>query len=198
LRILRDIVKKLLNFRINTFCEKPFTGDIHQAEILFDIAEETKTKIYVDNIFLKRTELISLNMRKLNYKNIKFIWNKYDINNKENLIDSLLYHDLYILEFLFSDEKWTVRNIKVSEDQLFLSMNSTNKFVEFIYNRKSIKKEKLIYFDSECLDMTIPQNDPLDEIISEILNKKNIDYESNKLATIKTLNLIKRIKQHDN
>ena len=198
MRILRDIVKKLLNFRINTFCEKPFTGDIHQAEILFDIAEETKTKIYVDNIFLKRTELISLNMRKLNYKNIKFIWNKYDINNKENLIDSLLYHDLYILEFLFSDEKWTVRNIKVSEDQLFLSMNSTNKFVEFIYNRKSIKKEKLIYFDSECLDMTIPQNDPLDEIISEILNKKNIDYESNKLATIKTLNLIKRIKQHDN
>lgn len=194
-----NLVKKLINYKINIFCEKPFTGNLEQAKELYQLSEKSGSKIYIDNIFLKRSEINYINNQDLsNVENVKYIWNKKEDTYKEDLLDSLLYHDLYLLLTFFKNEFWKVRSFEMSNSKLSLNLHSNSKNAEFIYNREFEKKEKKIFLDLKCIDLSSPINDPLLEIISEIFEKKIIDYQSNKTITLKTLNLLKKVKEYDN
>ena len=88
------IVKDCIGKGVNIFVEKPFCSSSLEAQELLLLANEKKTILYVDNIFLSRSELV--NVKNLQYKTIKFHWHKNGPFN-DNLINDLLYHDLYIL-----------------------------------------------------------------------------------------------------
>ena len=182
-----EIVKKCINHRINIFCEKPFTGDIIKAQELYDMSEKNGVKLFVDNIFLYRNEFISI-QNKL-FTNIKFIWNKYEEEFKENLFNTLLYHDLYLLLYL-SNNDWDVNFCNISDEKLFVSLISNNLKSEFIYDRTYLgNKEKKILIDDKCVDFSKPLNDPLFNIIND-LKTNNINFTENKKITLKTINLL--------
>jgi hypothetical protein len=185
-----DIVKKCLNHHKNVFCEKPFTGDFDKAKELYEISEKNNVKIFVDNIFLYRNEYHNILNKK--FTNIKFVWNKYEDIFNENLFNRLLYHDLYLLLGL-SNNGWNVKSCNIFDDKLSLSLINNDLTSEFNYNRSCEgKKEKILILDNHIIDFSEPLNDPLSEIINNLI-KNNIDFVNNKKITLNTIKLLNKI-----
>lgn len=185
-----DIVKKCINHRKNVFCEKPFTGDFNKAKELYEISKKNNVNIFVDNVFLYRYEFI--NIQNTTFTNIKFIWNKYENIFKENLLNRLLYHDLYLLLNL-SNNDWGVKSCNIFEDKLSLSLVNNDLSSEFNYDRScKDKKEKMLIIDNNIIDFSNPLNDPLSEIINNLKNN-NIDFNDNKKITLNTIKLLNKI-----
>jgi hypothetical protein len=185
-----EIVKKCIENHKNVFCEKPFTGNFFKAKELYKISEKNNTKLFVDNIFLYRNELI--NIESNNFKKIKFLWNKFENLYKEDLFTTLLYHDLYLL-LNIAKNTWDVDYLEIFEDKLNLKLKNKNLKAEFIYDRNYIgKKEKKIFIDDKLIDFSNPSNDPLSEIIDNLI-KNNINFNENKKITLKTIKLLNKI-----
>jgi len=185
-----DIVKKCISHHKNVFCEKPFTGDFIKANELYDMSEKNGVKLFVDNIFLYRGEYVNNSKKPL--KNIKFIWNKYEDKFKENLFNTLLYHDLYLLLGL-SNNDWSVKDCNVLDDRLTLTLFDEDLKSEFNYDRTYLNgKEKKIIIDDVLIDFSNPLNDPLSEIINDLKNN-NIEFNDNKKITLKTIKLLNKI-----
>jgi hypothetical protein len=185
-----EVVKKCIDKNKNVFCEKPFTGNIDKSIELYKISVDNNTKIYVNNIFLYRKEFLQINR---DFKEIKFIWNKFDENYNENLYDSLFYHDLYMLIEL-TDDNWVIKKKNIDDKKLHIEMFNGDRVANFQYDRTINKKEKIIITDNEnIIDFNNPTNDPLSDIIINIINN-NINYDYNKDITLKTLSFIKKIK----
>jgi hypothetical protein len=184
------IVKKCLESGKNVFCEKPFTGDFYKSKELYDISEKNNVNIFVDNIFLYRDEFNE--MKNMSFTNIKFIWNKYENIFKEDLFNTLLYHDLYLLLYL-SNNNWDVKSCNIFDDRLSLLLINNDLTSEFNYNRlNKDKKEKKLIIDNHIIDFSKPANDPLLEIINN-LKKNNIDFKKNKETTLNTIKLLNKI-----
>jgi hypothetical protein len=185
-----EIVKKCLEHNKNVFCEKPFTGNFDNATELFELSNKKNLNIFVDNIFLYRKEFDM--SRNIKFTNIKFIWNKYENIFKENLFNTLLYHDLYLLLEL-TNNRWEVEFCDVFDDKLSLLLVNENLKTEFNYDRNHLDyKEKKILLDNQLIDFTLPLNDPLSEIINN-LKKNNIDFIKNKKITLNTIKLLNKI-----
>jgi hypothetical protein len=188
-----DIVKKCLEYNKNVFCEKPFTGDFDNATELFELSNKNNLNIFVDNIFLYRKEYIDILNK--SFTNIKFIWNKYEDTFKENLFNTLLYHDLYLLLEL-SNNDWEVNYCNISEDKLSLSLFSGDLKSKFNYDRTYLNgKEKIIIIDDVLINFSNPLNDPLSEIINDLKNN-NIEFNDNKKITLNTIKLLNKIQKN--
>ena len=189
-----DIAKKCIIRGKNIFCEKPFTGDINRARTLYMMSEKNNTKIFVDNIFLYRKEITNIENREI--KEIKFIWNKFEEVFKENLLNTLLYHDLYFLLELTKSKcqyEWNIKSIEISDEKLLLKLSNSLISSEFEYNRgPSYIKEKKILINNDIIDMSTPLNDPLSEILEDLMSNK-IDFLYNKILTLDTISLLNKI-----
>jgi hypothetical protein len=185
-----EIVKKCINYKKNIFCEKPFTGNLQNSIELYDLASLNNVNIFVDNLFLYRNEF--LNIKTKPFKNIQFIWNKKDPLCKENLLDNLMYHDVYLL-IEMTNNNWNVLDCDINNSFLNIKMINNNISANFSYNRNFDKKEKLIIIDDSIIDLSHPTNDPLLEIITKIIDK-DIDYVYNKNITLETLKILQNIK----
>lgn len=194
-----DLVKKIINKKINVFCEKPFTGDFFKSKQLFKLAKENNIKLYVDNIFLDRKEYLKIDKSLINKSNsIYFKWTKKDLNIKEDLINSLLYHDIYILFSLSMNFEWRIEYFFMNDYILDLELAFLDKKVKFYYNRNCEDREKTLTIDNNFFDFSKPENDPLEDIIINISNNYYIDYLYNEEITLKTLEFIKNIRECDN
>jgi len=189
-----DVVKKCLEYKKNVFCEKPFTGNVKTALELYKMADENGVKIYVDNLFLLRDEIKTINVPLK--KDITFSWKKYDVNYKENLYDSLLYHDIYVL-FNLSNNKWVVSNRLVTDVVLDMELSNDGMKCKIEYDRNFNGQEKKIIVDGTTINLNTPTNDPLEETIHNIITN-SVDYESNKKVTVDTLYFITKLKENDN
>ena len=192
-----DIVIKCINNNIKRiFCEKPFTGNTNKARELLQLASENNINIYIDNVFLYRTEIKNISQN-CNMKTITFVWNKYeekvDGKYKDNIINTLLYHDLYMLISITNSCLWSIKNIDISNDKLYLVLHNNNCIVKFKYNRQYDKKIKQIYINDELIDMSNPTNDPLSEIISQLCSDDYIDYNNNNRITLDAILLMNNI-----
>lgn len=185
-----EIVKKCIQKQKNVFCEKPFTGDYNKAKELYDLSKKNNVNLFIDNIFLYRNEFI--NIQNIKFRNIKFIWKKFENLFKENLLNTLLYHDLYLLLKL-SNYDWEINFCNITEDKLSLSLFNKNLSSEFQYDRNYLgEKEKKIFIDNDIIDFSIPNNDPLSEIIDK-LKKNDINFNENKKITLNTIKLLNKI-----
>lgn len=185
-----EITKKCINYKKNIFCEKPFTGNLKKAIELYNLALKNNVNIFVDNIFLYRNEI--LNIKNKSFEKIQFIWNKKDPLCKENLLDNLMYHDIYLLVEM-TNSNWSLLDIDINDSLLNIKMVNNSMIADFNYNRNFDKKEKLIIIDSLITDLSNPTNDPLFEIITKIINN-DIDYTYNKKTTLETLKILQNIK----
>jgi len=182
-----DIVMFCLRNNKNVFCEKPFTGSYNKAKELFEIAKDKGLNICVDHVFLYRDEYKQISDGNI----IKFLWHKPEVIN-QNIVDSLLYHDLYMLINFTNCTEWNVKSKSISNEKLYLNLVSNNKNVEIEYDRNCTYKRKQVIVDGNVIDFSLPANDALYSIIEEMLNEK-IDYISNNDTCLKTLYLKERI-----
>lgn len=185
-----ELVEKCINKNINVFCEKPFTGDFNKAKKLYDLAKEKKVKIYVDNIFLERKEYDQIQPKK--HKKINFTWFKKEDILKENIFNTLLYHDLYIL-LSIHDVDWKKIRLSSTNEKLNLTLQFDDLIANFEYDRCfEGNKIKKLYLDNSEIDFSTPLNDPLYEIISKLKNNQ-VNYKKNMLITLKTLELMNKL-----
>ena len=182
-----DVVKFCLMNNKNVFCEKPFTGSYEKAIELFNIAQKNKLNIAVDHVFLYRDEY-----KKIHDGNtIEFIWDKPEII-KENIIDSLLYHDLYMLIEFTKYIDWKIKLKIISDKKIYLNLYFKDKIVEIKYNRDCLNRKKHIIIDNSLIDFSVPSNDALYIMLQKIINKDFNYFDNNELC-LKTLNLKEKI-----
>lgn len=183
-----NIVKEYLNKRKNVFCEKPLTLSVEQTQELINLSTSLNKKLYIDNLFLLRNEIKQCNL--IPKKVIEFIWYKNG-PFKDNILNDLLYHDLYLIIHFLGVH--FIENLKINK-------NTYNKFkVSFIYNDILVKidydreyqgnKTKIIKIDDYILDLSLPMNDPLSDSIQQCFENK-IDYISNHHITLETTKLL--------
>lgn len=189
-----ELSKKCIINGINIFCEKPFTGDVDKSKELYELADLHEVSIFVDNIFLYRDEILKYTP-KISPNKFKFTWLKNEDTYKDDLINTLLYHDIYLL-INFTDEKWEVNELIITNDYLKLKLYNDDKVASFNYERNKVGyKIKKIFIDDNIIDMSNPINDPLYEVINK-LNSQNLNFDDNKIITLKTLELINKIKNN--
>ena len=188
-----DIVLKCIHNKINVFCEKPFTGDYNKAIELYELADKFGVKIYVDNIFLNRIEFLPHIENHKNSTFFNFEWFKYEEIFKEDLLNTLLYHDIYLL-LKITDDNWVVDDKNISDDKLYLKLINKDKVATFFYDRK-IKDSKIkrITINDIVIDFSKPKNDPLYESIN-LLMSESVNFEDNRKVTIDTLKFFNKIK----
>jgi hypothetical protein len=192
-----DIVKKCLVYNKNVFCEKPFTGNYEDALRLFIIADHKDLNIFVDNIFLHRKEFLNYKKDNFNYKHYKFEWLKISSLN-DTIINSLLYHDIYILIQLTGLTEWKIIYKSINDETLILVIKAGTHTVDFFYDRNCNCNKKTIKINNDLIDFSNPLNDPLNEIINLISNRSfdKSYYSYNRKITFDTLKLLNKIKLH--
>lgn len=184
-----DIVKFCLLNNKDVFCEKPFTGSYDKAISLFDLAKSNKLNILVDHVFLYRNEYKTIR----DGKNIKFIWNKQE-NIKQNILDSLLYHDLYMLIDITKCSEWDIISKILSNEELTLILECNERRVHIIYDRNSKYKQREIHINDKIIDLSYPTNDAIHDMICDIVSY-NIDWNKNNSLCLNTLKLKEKIQK---
>lgn len=185
-----EIVKKCISANKNVFCEKPFTGDYEKAKELINLAKQQNVNIFIDNIFLYREETNNLHNK---FKTIDFIWNKSEVINQD-ICNSLLYHDLYLLIHITKISDWNISKTFIGDYKLEVVLHEKNKLASFFYDRSLTFKEKFILLDDVKIDYSLAKTDPLTDIIN-LLKNNQLNYSQNNKLTLKTLNLLNKIKQ---
>jgi MinD-like ATPase involved in chromosome partitioning or flagellar assembly len=156
-----DIVKYCLQSNKNVFCEKPLTPTYKQSLKLFKLADKHKVKLYVDDVFNWRDEVIDLRSILSSKNNLKVTW-KRKTNNK---IFDLLYHDLYLLYPILKNKvniKWPKIN-NIEFDYSGSDKTHTINYVNFTHTKNS--------------------NDALLKMLTSVINNK-ADYEYNRVISL--------------
>jgi predicted dehydrogenase len=183
-----DIVKEYLQKNKNVFCEKPLTLDYNSSLELINLAKEKNVCLYVDNLFLLRNEIKNINIPFIN--NVEFTWLKKG-PYKDTLLNDLLYHDLYLLIHLAGLQH--INNIYYIENtinKLIITFNYGHIKVKINYNRDwEGNKTKLINIDGNIIDLSIPNNDPLQESIN-LCFLQDMDFEYNHYLSLETIKLL--------
>lgn len=97
-----EIVEICLRAGINVFCEKPLSTSIHEVRRLYQLADENKLCLYVDDVFVWRDQFQQLT----DESPIKSeaIWHKSDGKPLKGLrlAKDLAYHHIYMLGSLYN------------------------------------------------------------------------------------------------
>ena len=178
---------------VNVFVEKPFCINIEEAEELIFLAKKNKVHLYISNVFLHRKEIVKLPNNK-NVSNVFFLWQKFGPFN-DNLINDLLYHDLYILIYFLGVRTFSDAFISKNEfDVLNFHFYYGAAKVEFSYDRKYIiEKKKEIIIDGLSILFKNDNQDPLSEIIKGCIEKK-IDFNKNNELNLQVVRLMEVVK----
>jgi hypothetical protein len=188
------IAKDCIERGVNVFVEKPFCTNLIEAEELVLLGQKNQVNLYVDNVFLRRKEL--LNNKTRPSKSIKFCWYKYGPFN-DNLVNDLLYHDLYLLISILGLNEISSLNLILNEkDILQFNFLYAGIEIEIDYNRVSHgKKEKIIYLDGVPINFGSVLEDPLKQILLDCLSG-SADFKSNNFLNLQTMAMMDVIKQN--
>lgn len=173
-----NVVKKLLNNKVNVFCEKPLTNNLKQDIELFKIAKINRCKLYVSDIE-------NFKNKKLTIKKENFIIRQKFSKDKSDIANRLAYHDFtYLFKYLRNKKEKKFRVIKKKLGEIKFSLEFDNKKFSFDYSLNS--KSKKHTFNN--IDLTTKKN-VLRKMILKIINNKinftknaNISIFSNKLT----------------
>jgi hypothetical protein len=190
------IVKDCIEKGVNVFIEKPFCNNLFEAENLILLAEKYKINVFVDNVFLYRKELLNLKIRPS--ESIKFCWYKYGPFN-DNLINDLLYHDLYIIISMFGVRDMSNLNfISYETDILKFNFFYAGIKVEIDYNRVSLgSRRKVIYLDGVPINFESGAEDPLKKILLDCISDK-VDFKLNNYINLHAMSMMDKVKKSIN
>jgi hypothetical protein len=187
-----QIVKECLINGVNVFVEKPFTNTFEEAKELVSLARLNNKILYVDNVFLHRSELF--NLGPLSFNKIKFFWHKFG-PFKDSIINDLLYHDLYIL--ISIKGVFSVKNLVIKVNQFNVvkfKFQYGSILVEMDYNRIGEQYYKSIFFDGKQIKFTSNDQDPLMDIILGCLNESH-DFYYNQELNLETMKIFTELKE---
>ena len=173
-----NVLKKLLNNKVNVFCEKPLTNNLKQDIELFKIAKINRCKLYVSDIE-------NFKNKKLTIKKENFIIRQKFSKDKSDIANRLAYHDFtYLFKYLRNKKEKKFRVIKKKLGEIKFSLEFDYKKFSFDYSLNS--KSKKHTFNN--IDLTTKKN-VLKKMILKIINNKinftenaNISIFSNKLT----------------
>jgi predicted dehydrogenase len=173
------------------FVEKPFCSTLSEAKELLLLAAKYNVHLYVDDVFLHRSELV--HRKEPVTKSIKFIWHK-DGPFNDSLTNDLLYHDLYILISIIGFR--SVSNLKSHFNEkniLAFEFYYGDCKVQIDYDRtRKGEKQKTIYLDDKVIQFFNGSEDPLKLIILDCLNQQ-ADFKLNHELNLETMHLIEII-----
>jgi len=186
------IAKDAIEEGVNVFLEKPFCSNTNEAVELIRLAQKNKIFLYVDNVFLYRSELQNLIQK--NYINIFFSWRKNGPFN-DTLINDLLYHDLYLLIYILGKKSITKVTVEQNKENILVfSFFYGESEIKIDYNRALVGiNEKIIYADNILIKFGVTKEDPLGEIISSCLSNE-MDFELNNMLNLETIKILDELK----
>jgi hypothetical protein len=174
------IVKKCLEAGKNVFCEKPLTLSYNESEELCKLAKSKDVKLFVDEVFWYRSELIDLHhIFSHRPKKLKCIWEKYGRSDYRNYVPAsfynLMYHDLYLLQIYLKNKDLKSINVIDKHNKLHFTAKFDDVEVEFLYDRKD--KNKDIHTISG-IDLKRSSEDALSKMIKQVL-EGSVTFEYN-------------------
>ena len=168
-------VKYWLNKGKNVFCEKPLTLTLKTTKELFSLADKNKVKLYIDDVFLWRTDI--------DKNPTAFKWNKKDTTN---FIDRLLYHHLYL--WVKDKDNVNIDTVEIISNNNFNITLKDGSIASFDYS------QNLNTFHSiNSKEIGPPLNNPLKEMLLNVFNNK-VDFSFNKRITLNTTKLSEKLR----
>jgi predicted dehydrogenase len=186
-RIVKDCICK----KVNVFVEKPFCSSSEEAKELITLAKENNIKLCVDNVFLFKTELEPL--KALNPEKIKFLWYKYGPFN-DNLVNDLLYHDVYLLINNIGYRKIEKLKINIVEKDVLnfqFSYGHTEVYIDYSRITPGIKT-KSIFADHIDINFDYNKEDSLLDFIQRAITG-DLDFDHLQNLNFQTITLIEII-----
>lgn len=97
-----------LKYKKNIFVEKPMCLTTTQSKSVIELSEKNKTKLFVDHIYTTNPFIIKIKefIKNDNSKLLKYNSFRYNEECKlydTSIVENLMYHDFYILDFLFDN-----------------------------------------------------------------------------------------------
>ena len=176
----------------NVFIEKPATISLADTERLFSKAKQKDLKIFVDTIFVRRAEYLTVKqyLGSCAPKLIRFSWSKPDLNS-EAVMDRLVYHDLYMLVDLIGTGLPTHSVRVLARHSGYWNFTcvygDTTVYFEYTLSKSTVMRKTLevIPTSNESNSKTVEfkslqpsEQDPLQEVLSEVLQHR-ANYEQN-------------------
>lgn len=102
-----EIADTCLRAGVNVFCEKPLSLSSHEVAALYDAADEAGVALYVDDVFVWRTEFATMSQRDVSGGDCA--WHKAEATPLTGLklAQDLAYHHLYLLGTLLDFPDFT-------------------------------------------------------------------------------------------
>lgn len=177
------LVDDFINRGIDVFCEKPLTTNFSDAIELLNRAKRTGVKLYVDDIFLYNSEYLAKREAMRNASELTFSWKKFG-SFKDNIVNNLTYHDLYILVDLFGYHR--IRGLQSTVNRInekVYTFEYDSKKITLEYNRLFMgKSEKTVTYDKNVCDFTKSKNNSLSDMFSAVFSEK-VDFNRNEELT---------------
>ena len=175
------IIKELLNYNKNIFCEKPLTLSYKQSKELYKLAKTKKVKLYVDDIQ-------TFYQKKIVLKKDNFIERKKKgIGDPKNLLYRFAYHDFYFLENKLKSKIKSIIIKDVKKNLQFQINYYNNLSFNFDYSLNSEKKVHRINNTN-----FITKRDLLSCMIYKVLKNK-VNFEKNMRISLFSNRLIDKI-----
>jgi UDP-2-acetamido-3-amino-2,3-dideoxy-glucuronate N-acetyltransferase len=209
-----EIIKECLNNNKNVFVEKPICLDIPQSEEVIKLSEEKKLLLFVDHIYTTNPYIIKIkevmgndHSDLIHYKSFRFneSCNLFDTS----IIENLMYHDFYIVDFLLRDFEFNIKNSSITHTPFeYCDLNLGNINLVSSYKDKKTRllqiktKENnvlwneltnLLYINGEKIDVH-NEIDNINYKFNDVLNhiKKGKD-DGSKNTSLKILKIINNL-----
>ena len=176
------LVSYFLSKKKNVFCEKPLTQSLLKTKYLVSLAKKNKCKLYISDVEIYKNKRINKT------KKLYVIRTKKSSGTTKEILYSLVYHDIYLLENYLRP----INNIKIlkieRKNRLQLKLEQNKISFSFDYDLNAKNKKHFIN-NKNFLRFV---GNPLNKMIFKILNR-SVNFKKNQNTAIFCNKLIDKI-----
>jgi hypothetical protein len=173
-----EIVSTCLRAGVNVFCEKPLTTSTYEADELYALAQEKNVCLYVDDVFLWRTDFKKLSEGSVH--NSDTWWHKAE-NTKLSgirLLKDLAYHHIYMLGALSGFSEFSCEVDEYSQELVFSIEVENIGRINMSYSKNSTKSSNNFLGNN----FSKPSNDAITLMLEHVLSLRKTPENNKKLV----------------
>ena len=175
------ILKKLINAKINIFCEKPLTSSHKSSIEIIKLANKRKVKLYVSDIENYKKKKLIIKSKNYIYRSKEKKVRNYDFLRK------LFYHDLYLLYPKLKADN--IKKIKFHKGsnymKIFIKEKSKTFYFQYELGKKKSHKINNISLNSK--------KDYIGIMMKKVFLSR-VNFKNNHLSTINTMKILEMTK----